>query len=175
MLYIFLCIDVSVEDSDLSLEHVGGLCLWITYNFIVCMCWLYTWLLVLRSICVTSEVSFLLFISSSMWFSFATLCSSVIHWNIIIKRDDRRSPNTSNTHVECWFPAQLINDVILRPWLNEWTLSILNRHVTFCPTDPCWRLFIWSITFVKMMISKYSLCVKVVPQRYVLTTEVYFS
>ena len=25
--------------GDLLLGHVGGLCLWITCNFIVCICW----------------------------------------------------------------------------------------------------------------------------------------
>ena len=27
------------EDGDISLQHVESLCLWLTYNFIVCTCW----------------------------------------------------------------------------------------------------------------------------------------
>lgn len=27
------------DDRDLRLKHVGGLCLWIIYNFIVYICW----------------------------------------------------------------------------------------------------------------------------------------
>ena len=42
LVVILLCIALYLrlpEDGNLSLKHVGDLCLWITYNFIVCVCW----------------------------------------------------------------------------------------------------------------------------------------
>ena len=38
-LFCTMCVVICLpEDGDLSLRHVGGQCLWITYNFIVCVC-----------------------------------------------------------------------------------------------------------------------------------------
>jgi hypothetical protein len=37
--YIFLCIDISMRIMMYHWKHVGRLCLWITYNFILYMCW----------------------------------------------------------------------------------------------------------------------------------------
>ena len=37
--YVFLCTDIL--RMVISLKHAGGLCSWITCNFIMCICWYY--------------------------------------------------------------------------------------------------------------------------------------